>query len=130
MGQRDRGWLNLPGSVFSVLLWSPLLLSPRNPSSHTYLSFPLSVCWFSGVPEYPEVDSIMAEPKVETRTSMDWQKRYLALETQLVRFRLQASKIRELLSDKVSSGEQGAACPHCRGPCQRGPALESESWGG
>lgn len=72
----------------------------------------------------------MAEPKVETRTSMDWQKRYLALETQLVRFRLQASKIRELLSDKVSSGEQGAAYPHCRGPCQRGPALESESWGG
>ncbi|CAK6431981.1 unnamed protein product [Pipistrellus nathusii] len=48
----------------------------------------------------------MAEPKVETRTSMDWQKRYLALETQLVRFRLQASKIRELLSDKMQELEQ------------------------
>ncbi|XP_054571946.1 pleckstrin homology domain-containing family H member 1 [Eptesicus fuscus] len=48
----------------------------------------------------------MAEPKAETRTSMDWQKRYLALETQLVRFRLQASKIRELLSDKMQELEQ------------------------
>ncbi|XP_023611618.1 LOW QUALITY PROTEIN: pleckstrin homology domain-containing family H member 1 [Myotis lucifugus] len=48
----------------------------------------------------------MAEPKVETQTSMDWQKRYLALETQLVRFRLQASKIRELLSDKMQELEQ------------------------
>ncbi|KAB1278378.1 Pleckstrin homology domain-containing family H member 1 [Camelus dromedarius] len=50
--------------------------------------------------EYPEVDSIMAELKVETRASVDWQKRCLALETQLFRFRLQASKIRELLADK------------------------------
>ena len=51
----------------------------------------------------------MAELKVETRASMDWQKRCLALETQLFRFRLQAGKIRELLADKVSSGEQVAA---------------------
>ncbi|XP_058595403.1 pleckstrin homology domain-containing family H member 1 isoform X6 [Neofelis nebulosa] len=42
----------------------------------------------------------MAELKVETRASVDWQKRCLALETQLFRFRLQASKIRELLADK------------------------------
>ncbi|KAM5244940.1 pleckstrin homology domain-containing family H member 1 isoform 2-T2 [Hipposideros larvatus] len=48
----------------------------------------------------------MAELKVETRTSMDWQKRCLALETQLFRFRLQASKIRELLADKVGVMEE------------------------
>ena len=47
----------------------------------------------------------MAELKVETRASVDWQKRCLALETQLFRFRLQASKIRELLADKVSPGD-------------------------
>uniref|UniRef100_A0A5F5PSD7 Pleckstrin homology, MyTH4 and FERM domain containing H1 n=2 Tax=Equus caballus TaxID=9796 RepID=A0A5F5PSD7_HORSE len=56
--------------------------------------------------EYPEVDSIMAELKVESRTSVDWQKRCLALETQLFRFRLQASKIRELLADKMQELEQ------------------------
>lgn len=78
------------------------------PPTFTYLF--LSLCAGShGSPEYPEVDSIMAELKVETRTSMDWQKRCLALETQLFRFRLQASKIRELLADKVSPGEQVAA---------------------
>ncbi|KAM7156159.1 pleckstrin homology domain-containing family H member 1 isoform 1-T2 [Molossus nigricans] len=48
----------------------------------------------------------MAELKVETRTSMDWQKRCLALETQLFRFRLQASKIRELLAEKMQELEQ------------------------
>ncbi|KAF4017584.1 hypothetical protein G4228_008788 [Cervus hanglu yarkandensis] len=48
----------------------------------------------------------MAELTVETRTSVDWQKRYLALETQLFRFRLQASKIRELLADKMQELEQ------------------------
>ncbi|XP_054422996.1 pleckstrin homology domain-containing family H member 1 [Pteronotus mesoamericanus] len=48
----------------------------------------------------------MAELKVETWTSMDWQKRCLALETQLFRFRLQASKIRELLADKMQELEQ------------------------
>ncbi|XP_015986802.2 pleckstrin homology domain-containing family H member 1 isoform X1 [Rousettus aegyptiacus] len=48
----------------------------------------------------------MAELKVETRTSVDWQKRCLALETQLFRFRLQASKIRELLADKMQELEQ------------------------
>lgn len=49
----------------------------------------------------------MAELQVGTQASVDWQKRCLTLETQLVRFRLQASKIRELLADKVSpeSGE-------------------------
>ncbi|XP_070105755.1 pleckstrin homology domain-containing family H member 1 isoform X3 [Equus caballus] len=48
----------------------------------------------------------MAELKVESRTSVDWQKRCLALETQLFRFRLQASKIRELLADKMQELEQ------------------------
>ncbi|XP_054547125.1 pleckstrin homology domain-containing family H member 1 isoform X2 [Talpa occidentalis] len=48
----------------------------------------------------------MAELKVETRSSVDWQKRCLALETQLFRFRLQASKIRELLADKMQELEQ------------------------
>uniref|UniRef100_A0A8C9BR22 Pleckstrin homology, MyTH4 and FERM domain containing H1 n=1 Tax=Phocoena sinus TaxID=42100 RepID=A0A8C9BR22_PHOSS len=48
----------------------------------------------------------MAELKVETRTSVDWQKRCLALESQLFRFRLQASKIRELLADKMQELEQ------------------------
>ncbi|XP_007940544.1 pleckstrin homology domain-containing family H member 1 [Orycteropus afer afer] len=48
----------------------------------------------------------MAELKVETRAIVDWQKRCLALETQLFRFRLQASKIRELLADKMQELEQ------------------------
>ncbi|XP_012665335.1 pleckstrin homology domain-containing family H member 1 [Otolemur garnettii] len=48
----------------------------------------------------------MAEVKLETRASVDWQKRCLALETQLFRFRLQASKIRELLADKMQELEQ------------------------
>ncbi|XP_049754833.1 pleckstrin homology domain-containing family H member 1 isoform X3 [Elephas maximus indicus] len=48
----------------------------------------------------------MAELKVETRANVDWQKRCLALETQLFRFRLQASKIRELLADKMQELEQ------------------------
>ncbi|XP_075387167.1 pleckstrin homology domain-containing family H member 1 [Tenrec ecaudatus] len=48
----------------------------------------------------------MAELKVEARASVDWQKRCLALETQLFRFRLQASKIRELLADKMQELEQ------------------------
>lgn len=32
---------------------------------------------------------------------VDWQKRCVALEMQLLRFRLQAGKIRELLAEKV-----------------------------
>ncbi|XP_052041539.1 pleckstrin homology domain-containing family H member 1 [Apodemus sylvaticus] len=47
----------------------------------------------------------MAEVKVEV-ASIDWQKRCLSLETQLFRFRLQASKIRELLADKMQELEQ------------------------
>ncbi|XP_025864231.1 pleckstrin homology domain-containing family H member 1 isoform X3 [Vulpes vulpes] len=56
--------------------------------------------------EQLEVAPVMAELKVETRASVDWQKRCLALETQLFRFRLQASKIRELLADKMQELEQ------------------------
>nr|XP_012374633.1 pleckstrin homology domain-containing family H member 1 isoform X2 [Dasypus novemcinctus] len=48
----------------------------------------------------------MAELKVEMLANVDWQKRCLALETQLFRFRLQASKIRELLADKMQELEQ------------------------
>ncbi|XP_037688397.1 pleckstrin homology domain-containing family H member 1 isoform X2 [Choloepus didactylus] len=48
----------------------------------------------------------MAELKVEMPACVDWQKRCLALETQLFRFRLQASKIRELLADKMQELEQ------------------------
>lgn len=48
----------------------------------------------------------MAELKLETQTSMDWQTRCLALETQLFRFRLQAGKIRELLADRMQELEQ------------------------
>lgn len=36
--------------------------------------------------------------------SVDWQKRCVALEMQLLRFRLQAGKIRELLAEKVREG--------------------------
>uniref|UniRef100_A0A8D0KXN1 Pleckstrin homology, MyTH4 and FERM domain containing H1 n=1 Tax=Strix occidentalis caurina TaxID=311401 RepID=A0A8D0KXN1_STROC len=43
----------------------------------------------------------MAELTVENGSCMDWQKRCLALESQLFKFRLQASKIRELLAEKV-----------------------------
>lgn len=43
----------------------------------------------------------MAELPVENGSCMDWQKRCLVLESQLFKFRLQASKIRELLAEKV-----------------------------
>uniref|UniRef100_A0A665X505 Pleckstrin homology domain containing, family H (with MyTH4 domain) member 1 n=1 Tax=Echeneis naucrates TaxID=173247 RepID=A0A665X505_ECHNA len=39
-------------------------------------------------------------------TSVDWQKRCIALEMQLLRFRLQAGKIRELLAEKMQELEQ------------------------
>uniref|UniRef100_A0A8C8R9A0 Pleckstrin homology, MyTH4 and FERM domain containing H1 n=1 Tax=Pelusios castaneus TaxID=367368 RepID=A0A8C8R9A0_9SAUR len=48
----------------------------------------------------------MAELTVENSSCMDWQKRCLALETQLFKFRLQASKIRELLAEKMQELEQ------------------------
>ncbi|XP_032630637.1 pleckstrin homology domain-containing family H member 1 [Chelonoidis abingdonii] len=48
----------------------------------------------------------MAELAMENSSCMDWQKRCLALETQLFKFRLQASKIRELLAEKMQELEQ------------------------
>ncbi|CAO2586736.1 Pleckstrin homology domain-containing family H member 1, partial [Lemmus lemmus] len=54
-------------------------------------------------PKY--LNSSMAEVKMEV-AGIDWQKRCLSLETQLFRFRLQASKIRELLADKMQELEQ------------------------
>lgn len=38
--------------------------------------------------------------------SVDWQERCVALEMQLLRFRLQAGKIRELLAEKVRSSKE------------------------
>uniref|UniRef100_A0A8C3LFY3 Pleckstrin homology, MyTH4 and FERM domain containing H1 n=1 Tax=Chrysolophus pictus TaxID=9089 RepID=A0A8C3LFY3_CHRPC len=48
----------------------------------------------------------MAELTEENGSCMDWQKRCLALESQLFKFRLQASKIRELLAEKMQELEQ------------------------
>ncbi|XP_066492806.1 pleckstrin homology domain-containing family H member 1 [Tiliqua scincoides] len=48
----------------------------------------------------------MAEIRVESNSGIDWQKQCLALETQLFKFRLQASKIRELLAEKMQELEQ------------------------
>lgn len=38
--------------------------------------------------------------------SVDWQKRCISLEMQLLRFRLQAGKIRELLAEKVRERQE------------------------
>lgn len=40
---------------------------------------------------------------------VDWQQRCVALEMQLLRFRIQAGKIRELLAEKVRAGGPSAA---------------------
>ncbi|XP_010210496.1 PREDICTED: pleckstrin homology domain-containing family H member 1 [Tinamus guttatus] len=48
----------------------------------------------------------MAELTVEDGGCMDWQKRCLALESQLFKFRLQAGKIREILAEKMQELEQ------------------------
>ncbi|KAM9068039.1 pleckstrin homology domain-containing family H member 1 isoform 2-T3 [Sarcophilus harrisii] len=48
----------------------------------------------------------MSETEVESGTCVNWQKRCLTLETQLFQFRLQASKIRKLLADKMQELEQ------------------------
>nr|XP_056707116.1 pleckstrin homology domain-containing family H member 1 [Euleptes europaea] len=48
----------------------------------------------------------MAELTVKNGSCVDWQKRCLSLETQLFKFRLQASKIRELLAEKMQELEQ------------------------
>lgn len=40
-------------------------------------------------------------------TCVDWQKRCIALEEQLIRFRLQAGNIRHLLAERVSKGNYG-----------------------
>ncbi|KAM6073742.1 pleckstrin homology domain-containing family H member 1 [Chlamydotis macqueenii] len=52
------------------------------------------------------INFTMAELTVENGSCMDWQKRCLALESQLFKFRLQASKIRELLGEKMQELEQ------------------------
>uniref|UniRef100_A0A3Q1IR93 Pleckstrin homology, MyTH4 and FERM domain containing H1 n=1 Tax=Anabas testudineus TaxID=64144 RepID=A0A3Q1IR93_ANATE len=46
------------------------------------------------------------ETKISLTASVDWQKRCVALEMQLLRFRLQAGKIRELLAEKMQELEQ------------------------
>ncbi|XP_027498060.1 pleckstrin homology domain-containing family H member 1 [Corapipo altera] len=52
------------------------------------------------------INFTMAELTLENGSCMDWQKRCLALESQLFKFRLQASKIRELLAEKMQELEQ------------------------
>ncbi|XP_055572991.1 pleckstrin homology domain-containing family H member 1 [Falco cherrug] len=52
------------------------------------------------------INFTMAELTVESGSCTDWQKRCLALESQLFKFRLQASKIRELLAEKMQELEQ------------------------
>ncbi|XP_071414234.1 pleckstrin homology domain-containing family H member 1 isoform X1 [Pithys albifrons albifrons] len=52
------------------------------------------------------INFAMAELTLENGSCMDWQKRCLALESQLFKFRLQASKIRELLAEKMQELEQ------------------------
>uniref|UniRef100_H9GAG7 Pleckstrin homology, MyTH4 and FERM domain containing H1 n=1 Tax=Anolis carolinensis TaxID=28377 RepID=H9GAG7_ANOCA len=51
----------------------------------------------------------MAELTAENGSCTDWQKRCFMLETQLFKFRLQASKIRELLAEKMQELEQRVA---------------------
>lgn len=48
---------------------------------------------------FPRIN--MAE-LTETEGPVDWKERCVALESQLMKFRVQASKIRELLAEKVS----------------------------
>ncbi|KAJ1103873.1 hypothetical protein NDU88_001294 [Pleurodeles waltl] len=48
----------------------------------------------------------MADLILENSSCVDWQNRCLALETQLFKFRLQATKIRELLAEKMQELEQ------------------------
>lgn len=46
-------------------------------------------------------------PAAVRGAGVDWQERCVALEMQLLRFRLQAGKIRELLAEKVREMEVG-----------------------
>uniref|UniRef100_A0A671Z0W6 Pleckstrin homology domain containing, family H (with MyTH4 domain) member 1 n=1 Tax=Sparus aurata TaxID=8175 RepID=A0A671Z0W6_SPAAU len=52
------------------------------------------------------LDSSGGGPGAVKVASVDWQKRCIALEMQLLRFRLQAGKIRELLAEKMQELEQ------------------------
>lgn len=104
VGQRE-SQAHLP-SLPCFLCFPSVSSFPHRTPPHTLIFSPSLYAGPQGSLESPQVAPIMAELTVETRTSVDWQKRCLALETQLFRFRLQASKIRELLADKVSPGEQ------------------------
>uniref|UniRef100_A0A8C4FFK6 Pleckstrin homology domain containing, family H (with MyTH4 domain) member 1 n=1 Tax=Dicentrarchus labrax TaxID=13489 RepID=A0A8C4FFK6_DICLA len=53
-----------------------------------------------------EKERKVAAVAVSPMASVDWQKRCIALEMQLLRFRLQAGKIRELLAEKMQELEQ------------------------
>lgn len=52
----------------------------------------------------------------ESEGPVDWKERCVALESQLMKFRVQASKIRELLAEKVSSSPQ-LSLLSVAGPC-------------
>lgn len=53
----------------------------------------------------------------ESEGPVDWRERCVALESQLMKFRVQASKIRELLAEKVSSSPQLLLLLVVAGPC-------------
>lgn len=53
----------------------------------------------------------------ESEGPVDWRERCVALESQLMKFRVQASKIRELLAEKVSSSPQLLLLSVAAGPC-------------
>lgn len=53
----------------------------------------------------------------ESEGPVDWRERCVALESQLMKFRVQASKIRELLAEKVSSSPQLSLLSVAAGPC-------------
>lgn len=48
----------------------------------------------------------------ETEGPVDWKERCVALESQLMKFRVQASKIRELLAEKVSFSPSSLLVKH------------------
>lgn len=69
-------------------------------------SFHPHVCWYNGT--FSQCDLFltaavgMAEG-LEAAGPIDWKERCTTLETQLLKFRIQASKIRELLAEKVNT---------------------------
>uniref|UniRef100_A0A669BD89 Pleckstrin homology domain containing, family H (with MyTH4 domain) member 1 n=1 Tax=Oreochromis niloticus TaxID=8128 RepID=A0A669BD89_ORENI len=55
---------------------------------------------------FTQTCTLGTQPQTAGAASVDWQKRCITLEMQLLRFRLQAGKIRELLAEKMQELEQ------------------------